>query len=150
MTNLSTSGIAKADVELLSNFRHQLRTFLSSSEMICRAYDLTPLQYQLLLHIRGVSTEDELLISELASRLQITRSGIVTLVDRCARLGLVERFSNTCEGGKVSVRLLPKGLQLIDLLASLHNQEFQLLREIFTLPECAKFCTSPVCWKSTD
>ena len=150
MTNLLTPGIAKADVELLSNFRHQLKTFLSSSELICRAYDLTPLQYQLLLHIRGISTKDELLISELANKLQITRPGVVTLVDRCARLGLVERCSSICDGRKISVRLLPKGLQLIDLLANLHNQEFQLLREIFTLPECAKFCTSPVCWKSTD
>lgn len=150
MTNLSTPEIAKADVELLSHFRYQLRSFLNSSEMICRAYDLTTLQYQLLLHIRGASTDDELLISELASKLQITRSGIVTLVDRCARLGLVVRCSSIGEGGKVLVRLLPKGLQLIDLLANLHNQEFQLLREIFTLPECASLCTSPVCWKGTD
>lgn len=45
--------LGKDDYERLSRFRHRLRRFLRISERICQTHGLTPLQYQLLLHVQG-------------------------------------------------------------------------------------------------
>ncbi len=62
--------LGKSDYERLSNFRYRLRHFMRISEQICQEQGLTPLQYQLLLHVRGFPGRDWASIGELAERLQ--------------------------------------------------------------------------------
>src|SRR5512140_1034955 len=86
-----TGAVGKADYERLSHFRHRLRHFLRISELLCKKHGLTPLQYQLLLHVMGFPDRSWATVGELAERLQAHHHGVVALVNRCEALGLLER-----------------------------------------------------------
>ena len=79
----------KKDFETLSDFRYQLRRFLRFSEEVARSHGVTHLQYQLLLHVRGLPGREWATVSELAERLQSHHHGTVSLISRCVKLGLV-------------------------------------------------------------
>ena len=74
--------LGKAQYEALSEFRFQLRRFLRFSEDAARAEGLTPLQYQLLLHVRGFPGRDWATVGELSLRLQTQQHGVVALLTR--------------------------------------------------------------------
>lgn len=121
----------KQDYERLSRFRHRLRQFLRASELLCKRHGLTPLQYQLLLHVRGFEGRDWASIGEIAQRLQAHHHGVVALADRCEKAGFIERRAGRGDQRVVEVHLLPKGERLLATLAALHRDERRaLLREI--------------------
>lgn len=133
-TRKKTSGPnntqARPDYLRLSRFRYRLRRFLRVSERLCRSQGLTPLQYQLLLHVRGFPERDWASIGELAERLQAQHHGVVALIDRCERLGLVERRPSQTDRRVVEIHLLPPGEEKLECIARLHHDELhQLLRE---------------------
>ncbi|MCU0812377.1 MAG: MarR family transcriptional regulator [Thiobacillaceae bacterium] len=123
--------LVKADYERLSNFRYRLRRFLHVSEEICKAEGLTPLQYQLLLHVRGFPERDWASIGELAERLQAQHHGVVALIDRCEKLGLVARQPGREDRRVVEIHLLPPGELVLERIAGLHRNELQQLLEGF-------------------
>lgn len=125
------AGLEKADYEKLSRFRYQLRRFLRVSEDVCRVHGVTPLQYQLLLQVLGTPGRDWSSVGELAERLQAKHHGVVALIDRCEKLDLVERRPGQSDRRQVEIHLLPKGRELVEQLASLHQPELRLLREVF-------------------
>ena len=49
----AAARLGKDDFERLSHFRYRLRHFLRISELLCKKHGLTPLQYQLVLHVMG-------------------------------------------------------------------------------------------------
>jgi DNA-binding MarR family transcriptional regulator len=124
--------LGKADFERLSRFRHRLRRFLRFSEELCRDWGLTSLQYQLLLHVMGCPGRDWATISELAERLQAHHHGVVALIDRCARMELLERRPGRTDQRVVEVHLLPKGRKVLGSLATRHQDELQLLMREFS------------------
>ncbi len=128
------AALAKADFEKLSHFRYRLRCFLRLSEDLCQKHGLTPLQYQLLLHIKGFPGREWATIGELAERLQAKHNGVVALIDRCESAGLVKRQPCKEDRRQVAIHLLQKGAKLLELLAALHQPELKLLREEFNLP----------------
>ncbi len=67
--------LQKDDFEALSEFRYQLRRFLRFSEDAAQSEGLTPLQYLLMLHIKGYPGREWASISELAER-QIGRAHV--------------------------------------------------------------------------
>ena len=83
--------LSKQDFENLSDFRYHLRRFLRASEDLIHAKGITPLQYQLLLHVKGYAGREWATVGELAERLQASPHGTVALVTRCEEAGLVER-----------------------------------------------------------
>jgi DNA-binding MarR family transcriptional regulator len=121
----------KADFEKLSHLRYRLRCFMRVSEDLCQKHGLTPLQYQLLLHIKGFPGREWATIGELAERLQAKHHGVVALVDRCEKAELVKRVASKDDRRQVEIYLRPKGAKLLDLLAALHQPELQLLRKEF-------------------
>jgi DNA-binding MarR family transcriptional regulator len=125
--------LEKHDYERLSNFRYRLRHFMHISDQICQEQGLTPLQYQLLLHIRGFPGRDWTNISELAERLQAKHHGVVALVNRCEKLGLVIRREGRQDRRVVEVHLLPAGEALLERIAGLHQNELQRLLKVFAL-----------------
>lgn len=127
-------SLDKRDYERLAHFRYRLRRFLRVSESLCQGNGATPLQYQLLLHVKGASERDWATISELAEQLQAKHHGVVALVNRCERMGLVERRSGREDRRKVEIHLLPKGEQLLQRIAALHQAEVKLLKDEFDLP----------------
>jgi DNA-binding MarR family transcriptional regulator len=124
----------KRGFEALSHFRYQLRRFLRFSEELTQEFGVTHLQYLLLLHVKGFPGREWATIGELAERLQSRHHGVVSLVSRCEKLGLVLRKKSTEDRREVAVHLTPKGDELVAKLAGLHRDELLKLQSVFQAP----------------
>lgn len=134
MTGSTRGRITKRQYETLANFRYELRRFLRYSEQITRKNGVTPLQYQLLLHIKGYPGRETATVSELAERLQAKHHGVVALITRCESLGLVRRETDEDDRRRVFVQLTEKGEKRLEKLAELHRSELLTMREKFLVP----------------
>lgn len=130
--------LKKKDFETLSDFRYQLRRFLRFSEDAARSHGITHLQYQLLLHVRGFPDREWATVGELAERLQAQQHGVVSLVTRCEKLGLVRREASRGDRRAVEIHLTPAGSQLLHALAALHRDELLRLQGVFRVPGMAE------------
>jgi len=128
------SPLSQADFTALSEFRYQLRRYEAFSESAVQAAGITPLQYLLLLHIKGFPGRDWATVGELAERLQAKQHGVVALVTRCETGGLVERRANADDRRRVEVHLLPAGETILARLAEIHRAELRSLQGVFTIP----------------
>jgi DNA-binding MarR family transcriptional regulator len=128
-----TGKLSKADFEALAHFRYQLRQFLRFSEEVTQGHGITPLQYQLMLQIKGFPGRDWASVTELAERLQSKHHGVVALISRCESLGLVHRRSSESDLRQVEVRLTPAGEQCLDRLARLHRDELDSLHGLLAM-----------------
>ena len=131
---MSKKTISKSEFETLSRFRYQLRRFLRFSEEVSRQFGITHLQYLLLLHLKGRQGRQWATIGELAELLQSHHHGVVSLVSRCEKLGLVYRQQGTADRREVEVHLTPAGEKTISKLARLHRDELLKLQGVFRVP----------------
>lgn len=127
-------GLAKTDFEQLSEFRYQMRRFERFSEQAAQGEGITPLQYLLLLHIKGYPDREWATIGELAERLQSQHHGVVALVSRCEALDLVQRKISETDRRQVEVHLLKAGEQVLSRLAEIHRAELKSLEGAFNVP----------------
>ncbi len=127
-------AMAKADFEALAQFRYQLRRFLRFSEQVAQEHGVTPLQYQLLLQIKGFPGRDWASVTELAERLQSKHHGVVALISRCESLGLVRRRASTSDLRQVEVRLTPSGERCVEALAGVHRDELESFQGLLAMP----------------
>jgi DNA-binding MarR family transcriptional regulator len=127
--------VTKRQYEALANFRYRMRQFLRYSEQITRQHGMTPLQYQLLLQVKGYPGRDWATVSELAERLQAKHHGVVSLITRCQRAGLVKRQPSDEDRRTVHVRLTAKGETALSRLAELHRDELLAHRDQFAVDE---------------
>ncbi|MDR5753426.1 MULTISPECIES: MarR family winged helix-turn-helix transcriptional regulator [unclassified Caballeronia] len=128
-------SLAKKDFEQLSEFRYQMRRFERFSENAAQGEGITPLQYLLLLHIRGYPGRDWATVGELAERLQAQHHGVVALVSRCEALGLVRRQVSETDRRQVEVHLEKPGEKVLARLAELHRAELKSLQGAFRVPQ---------------
>lgn len=135
--------LSKKDFQTLSDFRYQLRRFLRFSEEASSRHGVTPLQYQLLLQIRGFPDREWATVGELAERLQSRHHGVVSLVSRCEKLGLVRRQVGRNDRREVEVCLTPKGESVLNALASQHREELIRLQGILRVPGPGELDTGP-------
>jgi DNA-binding MarR family transcriptional regulator len=135
MTKKAPSRITKRHYELLSSFRYALRRYLRYSEEITRRNGITPLQYQLLLHVKGFPGRDCATVGELAERLQAHHHGVVALVTRCEQAGLVERRVGEEDRRLAFVYLTAAGERVLEKLADLHRRELLQVQGRFSLME---------------
>lgn len=131
--------IDKQHFEALSEFRYQLRRFLHFSECAARSEGLTPLQYLLMLHVQGFPGRDWATVGELAERLQMQHHGVVALISRCERNGLVRRQRSSTDRRQVEVHLQPAGAQYLQRLARLHEAELMSLQGTFRVARITSF-----------
>ncbi|WP_296943686.1 MarR family winged helix-turn-helix transcriptional regulator [uncultured Massilia sp.] len=129
-----SSPLSKSNFAALSEFRYQMRRFEHFSESAVQAAGITPLQYLLLLHIKGFPGREWATVGELAERLQARPHGVVALVTRCEAGGLVERRSHAGDRRRVEVHLLPAGETILVRLAEIHRAELRALHGVFTIP----------------
>ena len=85
--------------------------------------------------MRGNPERDWASIGELAERLQAQHHGVVTLIDRCERLGLVERRPGLQDRRVVEIHLLPAGEERLEHVARLHQDELHHLLQEFARAE---------------
>lgn len=131
--------LSKRHYEALSEFRYQLRRFLHFSETAAKSEGITPLQYLLLLHVRGFPGRDWTTVGELAERLQMRHHGAVALLTRCEELDLVERRRSEEDRRRVEVHLKPKGEKHLQRLAALHEAELRSLQNTFRVAQITAF-----------
>lgn len=136
---LEALPLDKHDFEILSDFRYQIRKFERFSEEVTRQHGLTPLQYLLLLHVKGYHGRDWATVGELAERLQAQQHGVVALISRCEMMGLVERRRSTEDRRRIEIHLLKNGEQVLNKLARLHRAGLLSLRGRFVVPDMRAF-----------
>ena len=132
---MSKALLKKQEYETLSNFRYQLRRFLRFSEELTRQHGVTHLQYLLLLHLKGYADREWATIGELSERLQSQQHGVVSLVTRCEKLGLVYRQQGKTDRREVEVHLTAAGEKKLQKLAREHRDELLNLQGIFQVPD---------------
>jgi DNA-binding MarR family transcriptional regulator len=131
---MPSRALSKKEFEDLSDFRYALRRFLRFSEETAKAEGLTPLQYQLLLQIKGARRRDWALVGELAERLQMHQHGAVALVSRCERAGLVRRVRNRDDRRRVQIHLTPGGERAVRRVAARNRPELLALIQPLRAP----------------
>jgi DNA-binding MarR family transcriptional regulator len=135
MKNSTPRALGKRDFEQLSEFRYQMRRFERFSERAAQGEGITPLQYLLLLHVKGYPGREWATIGELAERLQAQHHGAVALVTRCEAAGLVKRKVSDIDRRQVEVHLLAAGQAVLARLAELHRAELKSLQGAFSVPQ---------------
>ena len=135
---MNDPDFTKQDFETLSDFRYQLRRFLHWSEQLTKLAGVTNLQYLLMLHVKGYAKREWATITELAERLQAQHHGVVALVTRCEKIGLVERKAGRSDGREVEIHLTRKGEKLVEKLARLHRDELIRIEGMFAVPGKAR------------
>jgi DNA-binding MarR family transcriptional regulator len=124
----SGHSMSKEDLERLAQFRYRLRCYLRFSEEVTRREGITPLQYQLMLQIKGFPGREWATVGELADRLQAKHHGVVSLISRCEAAALVKRSIGRSDRRRVEVQLTKKGDKCLLQLASLHRAELRSLQ----------------------
>lgn len=127
--------LLKQDFETLARFRYHMRRFLRISEEMTRRAGITPLQYLLLLQIKGFPGRNWATVGELAARLQAKHHGVVSVISRCETAGLVKRRISRSDKRRVEVRLTGKGNRRLEQLARLHRAELLSLQGEFAVPD---------------
>jgi DNA-binding MarR family transcriptional regulator len=135
----ASKTLIKSDFETLSEFRYQLRRFLRFSENAAQNEGLTPLQYLLLLHIKGFPGREWATVGELAERLQAHHHGVVALISRCEERRLLRRKESMTDRRQVEVRLSPKGERCLGRLVALHRSELDSMRGTFKVASITAF-----------
>ena len=128
-------ALKKREFETLSQFRYQLRRFLRFSEQVTRQHGITPLQYLLLLHIKGFPGRDWATVGELAERLQAQHHGVVALVSRCETRAWVRREQGRSDRREVEIHLTAAGERMAAKMAQLHRDELLNPEGSFLLPQ---------------
>jgi len=129
----------KSDFEMLSEFRYQIRKFVRFSENVARQHGITPLQYLMMLHIKGYPGRQWATVGELAERLQTQQHGVVALISRCEKLGLVERRRSSEDRRRIEVHLLGDGQRMVERIARLHRTQLTSLQGRFVVPDIQAF-----------
>ena len=131
---MSARKMSKADFRTLANFRYELRRFLRFSEQVTHKNGVRPLQYLLMLQIKGFPGREWATVAELAERLQAKHHGVVALVSRCEAAGWVQRKTSRGDQRSVEVHLTPVGEVRLEQLARLHRDELQAVKAGFAVP----------------
>ena len=139
MSKLDARPLSKHDFETLADFRYQLRKFVRFSEQAARRRGINPLQYQLLLQVKGYPGRDWATVGELAERLQAKHHGVVALISRCEKQGYVMRRRSSEDRRRIEIRLLRKAEKVLDELARLHRAELLSLQGRFVVPDIRAF-----------
>ncbi|MGH2508394.1 MAG: MarR family winged helix-turn-helix transcriptional regulator [Ktedonobacteraceae bacterium] len=120
-----TAELTAHDYQALAEFRHQLRNFLAFSEQAARAVHLEPQQHQLLLALKGFSSQEKVTISTLAERLKIQHHSTVELLNRMVERDLVQRSRDAQDQRRVLVTLTTHGEEVLHMLSILHRTELR-------------------------
>jgi DNA-binding MarR family transcriptional regulator len=131
----ATSELPKSAFEQLSEFRYQIRRYERFSENATKEEGLTPLQYLLMLHIKGYPGREWATVGELAERLQAQHHGVVALISRCEAMGIVVRSSSPDDRRVVEVRVTDAGEAILTRLAVTFRAELKALRGTFFVPD---------------
>src|SRR5271170_6370633 len=138
MKNGNKASSSKARLQVLAEFRHQLRLFLHFSEAAAAKFDLQPQQHQLLLQIAGRRDGTAATVGYAAERLGLRHNSVVELSTRCEEAGLIQRTHDDNDRRCVLLELTSKGLKTLEALSLDHSRELnelapRLIRTLTTI-----------------
>ena len=110
-------------LQLLAEFRYQLRRFLQFSEQAAHQAHLHPQQHQLLLQVAGTPEGTQVTIAYAAERLGLRHNSVVELVNRSVGEGLLVRHKDSLDARCVLLELTSKGRRVLRSLSEYHAQE---------------------------
>jgi len=117
--------ITAAEYRALAELRYRIRKFVREGDAVARSAGLEPQQYLLLLAIRGMPEGEEPTIRVLAERLALKHQSTVELIDRLEAHGYVRRTRSRDDRRRVLVSLLPRGEQLLEVVAQQRISELR-------------------------
>jgi len=109
----------------LGEFRYQLRRFLRNMEEATRLLGANPQQYQLILAIKGLPSNMEPTITNLAERMQLNHNSMVELADRCEEHNLLRRSRSATDRRQVTLSITAEGEALLRKLGVAARQELR-------------------------
>jgi DNA-binding MarR family transcriptional regulator len=127
MKNGNKAASTRTRLQVLAEFRHQLRLFLHFSEGAAAKFDLQPQQHQLLLQIAGRPEGVAPTVGYVAERLGLRHHSVGELSMRCEEAGLILRTQDGNDRRCVLLELTPKGLRTLEALSLDHAQELNEL-----------------------
>lgn len=127
MRTKRTANAPEARLEILAEFRHQLRLFLHFSETAAQELGLQPQQHQLLLQIAGAPDQTATTIGYAAERLGLRHNTAVELSHRCEESGLLTRKQGDSDRRCILLAVTPKGRRILNSLSSNHAHELNEL-----------------------
>ena len=138
MKNGNKAASSKTRLQVLAEFRHQLRLFLHFSEEAAAKFDLQPQQHQLLLQIAGRPDRVAATVGYIAERLGLRHNSVVELSMRCEEAGLIRRAQDANDRRCILLELTSKGLRTLEALSLDHAQELnelapQLIRTLTSI-----------------
>jgi DNA-binding MarR family transcriptional regulator len=117
-------------LEVLAEFRHQLRAFLQFSESAAEQVRLHPQQHQLLLQVAGAPQGVAVNIAYAARRLGLHHNSAVELVNRSAAQGLLVRASDPEDRRRVTLEITAKAARVLKGLSKNHARELRELAPV--------------------
>jgi DNA-binding MarR family transcriptional regulator len=127
--------LSKRQYAALSEFRFRLTRFQRFSQAAALESGISPLQYLLLLHLRGFRGREWASVGELAERLDASHQGTVALVMRCESNGLVTKRRSAVDARRVEIHLTARARRLVERIASRHRDELERLAEVFRVAD---------------
>jgi DNA-binding MarR family transcriptional regulator len=107
LTEENCADLSAAEYRALAEFRHRLARFLQHRRRAARAAGLQPLQYQLMLAVKGIPKHRHPNIGEIAEHLQVHPHTVVELVGRLERRQLIRRQRDRYDHRIVRLSLTP-------------------------------------------
>jgi DNA-binding MarR family transcriptional regulator len=120
-----TKNLSSREYRALAELRYQVRLFLAFREQTARAMGLEPQQYQVLLAIKGATSDVEVTVGLLAERMLVRPHTAVEMLDRLAKRGMVVRSRHKTDHRKMLIRLTAKGERALHALALASRDELQ-------------------------
>jgi DNA-binding MarR family transcriptional regulator len=116
---------ATTDYRSLSDFRYEIRRFLSFSEKAARGAGLEPQQHQALLTIQGLPPHRVATVGVLSERLQIQHHSAGELADRLEAKRLIRRSRTQQDRRTVVLRMTARGEKLLGDVTLPHLAELE-------------------------
>ena len=120
-----TASVTRAQYDLLSDFRYQMRLFARFSEEAAGAAGLTPAQHQALLAIKGAESSGPMSIGDLAERLCVRHHSAVGLVDRLIRGKYLRRVPDATDRRRIHLLPTSRAERILARLSAAHLDELR-------------------------
>lgn len=100
---------------------------------ILKNYDISPAQFRTLQVI--INHGDEMTLSELSERLELSCSTVTESLKRMEKLGLVERKKDEKDARFIRISVLPKGHEILDEVLKIRREYLKKVLQTLTPEE---------------
>jgi DNA-binding MarR family transcriptional regulator len=106
-------GTTLSEYQALAQFRFLIQRYYNNTEKSARSVGLTTQHYRCLLQLRGLPSDEQPTIRNLAERMQIRHHSAVELVDRMEKRGLFRRVRSKLDRRTVLLSVTPRGEKIL-------------------------------------